>query len=124
MSISAYIGDVIHRIKNGGNDVFEILLNDDSVSLQKNGKLLTCINWADIQSIAVGKLDRVTYDPIVIYLAHSPDGNNGTGFEEFMLGFSELIIELNSRYSLDSSWLNRVNDDAFKSNWKMLWKCN
>lgn len=122
MNFKTLFRDFLFRVKDGEKNVFAIEVSTESVSLLKNDVVLTRINWADVSSIAAFRQDRITYDPIVICLVHSPDEKYGTSFSEFVKGFDGLVLEINTRYSLDGDWFNRVNVGVFDENLELLWK--
>jgi hypothetical protein len=124
MDFGKFIQDVKSRVKNGGQDHFEIIFNFESAIILKNSQPIMAVPWNSVKKIIAGKIDRLTYDPIVICLSDSVDGQHGIAFEEFMDGFHEFLMEINRRYEIDASWFERVNQGAFVANWEILWKCN
>ena len=124
MDFGKFIQDVKIRTKNGGQDHFEIEFSFESANILKNNRSIATVPWTSIKKIIAGKIDRLTYDPVVICLCDSIDGQRGVVFEEFMDGFQEFLMEVNRRYEIDANWFERVNRGAFISNWEILWKCN
>jgi hypothetical protein len=124
MSFKTLVNDVKNRLRNGGKEHFEIVFNEDLASILKNSRLLVSVPWSSVKRIIVGKLDRLTYDPIVICLTDSNNERNGVEFEEFMDGFQDFMAEVNRRYAIKPDWINRVNHDAFAPNWETLWESN
>ncbi|QYJ72351.1 hypothetical protein K0H59_04650 [Shewanella sp. FJAT-51649] len=122
MKITRFFQSLLFRIKSGGEDIFEIKVNNKSIYLFKNNMAITVIDWDNICSITAFKQDNLTVDPVVLCLCHSPDTKHGTAFNEFMSGFDTLVSEINERYGLECDWLNRVNLGAFKKNLEVLWQ--
>lgn len=122
MSISRFFHNLLFRIKHGGKDIFKIEVTNQGVRLLKNNLLINAIVWADIHSIEAFKKDNLTVDPIVLNIRHSANTKHETAFDEFMLGFDILVLEINKRYGLNETWLNRVNTGAFCENLEVLWQ--
>jgi len=122
MSISRFFHNLIFRIAHGGKDIFRVEVNDKEIKLLKNNLLISTIAWTDICSIEALKKDNLTVDPIVVHICHSSNTKYGIAFDEFMCGFDVLVLEINKRYGLSGTWLNRVNTGAFCENLEVLWK--
>ena len=122
MSISRFFHNLLFRIAHSGKDIFKLEVNSQEIRLSKNGLLVNTIIWTDICSIKAFKKDSLTVDPIVVYICHSPNTKDGIAFDEFMLGFDVLVLEINKRYGLNDTWINRVNAGAFSENLEVLWQ--
>jgi len=122
MGISRFFHNLLFRIHHRGKDIFKVEVNSQEIRLLKNSLLVSTIIWADICSIVAFKKDNLTVDPIVVYICHSPNTKDGIAFDEFMCGFDALISEINIRYGLNDTWINRVNAGAFSENLEVLWQ--
>lgn len=55
----------------------------------KNSRDICNIRWSEIKQITAGKINLLTYEPVVICLSHSENNKHGTLFQELILGFDE-----------------------------------
>lgn len=122
MTISRFFHNLLFRIHHGGKDIFRIDVNDKEIKLLKNNLLVSTIVWTDICSIEAFKKDDLTVDPIVVHICHSSNTKYGIAFDEFMCGFDVLVLEINKRYGLNGTWINRVNAGTFSENLEVLWE--
>lgn len=122
MSISRFFHNLLFRIAHSGKDIFKLEVNSQEIRLLKNGLLVNTIIWTDICSIEAFKKDNLTVDPIVLNIRYSTNTKHVVAFDEFMLGFDVLVLEINKRYGLNDTWINRVNAGAFSENLEVLWQ--
>lgn len=113
--------DFLFRIKNGGRNVWEVSLENDSISVKRNGRLQFSLDMLSVDSIYAENKDMFTYEEIFLIF--------GVKEKRYWIGehfqnFENVLKALEIRFPfLCDDWYVKLNESkAFEKQQILLWK--
>jgi hypothetical protein len=120
-TIKDWMNDVVARLKNRGEDLWQIELVDDGLVVNKNGRFDSEARWVNIDKIFAYKRDLLTYDSIFLAFLC---GDVLITVDESFDGFSDLMVRLNEVFpGTDENWyVDMSTQPAFEEMSAIFWE--
>jgi hypothetical protein len=105
--LSVAIHDFLFRVRHGGENVWNVAVENDSVVLRKNDNIRGSIKFSDVESIEA--INRQALIHVDIYLVFATP-NETLWVGEFANGFENIAKEILGRYpEIREGWYGELN---------------